>query len=88
VIPKLHSWPTPLQAFVFVAGPRLGLRHLTINSIFICVTTLYVHRCKFYKYYKITNLAFLNVKLKFVIILLFRYYHVLNINLTFICVKS
>jgi hypothetical protein len=45
------------------------------------------HRFDFYKYYKITNLNFLNVKLEYVIILLIKCYHVLNMNLIFICVK-
>jgi hypothetical protein len=26
VIPGLHSWPTPLQAFALVTSPRLGLQ--------------------------------------------------------------
>jgi hypothetical protein len=45
------------------------------------------HRFDFYKYYKITNLNFLNVKLIYAIILLVKCYHVLNMELIFICVK-
>jgi len=28
VIPRLHSWPTPSQAFALVISPKLGSRHL------------------------------------------------------------
>jgi len=28
VIPRLPSWPTPLQALALVASPKLGLQHL------------------------------------------------------------
>jgi hypothetical protein len=32
VIPGLHSWPAPLQVFVLVMSPRLGMQHFLTNS--------------------------------------------------------
>jgi len=31
VIPRLHSWPAPLLAFVLVVSPRLRLRQVSIS---------------------------------------------------------
>jgi hypothetical protein len=33
---RLLSWPTPLQAFAFVASPRLGLRHFMFYLCIVC----------------------------------------------------
>jgi hypothetical protein len=45
------------------------------------------HIFDFYKYYKMTNLIFLNVKLEYVIKFLIKCCHVLNMDLIFICVR-
>jgi hypothetical protein len=47
--PKLHSWPTPLQALAFVVNPRLRLRQLIymfeqlqcLNGEFNCTSSFY-----------------------------------------------